>query len=129
MLMYQVLDVFLGYDFGVGNIVIWLFYCLGYKLVIGLDYYLLVIGKLLDGWGELVWLLVGKVIDFGDLCYFVFIVFILCDGWFGVQGLWLGWWWIEMLVDLLVIYEFEVVDSLDGIVWFGELRFLGVKGE
>src|SRR5579859_1054087 len=51
-LVYQVPDAPSGYDLGAGNVSISPPYRAGYRLVIGSDYHLLVIGRLLDGGGE-----------------------------------------------------------------------------
>ena len=65
-LVYQVPDAPSGYDLGAGNIAIKPPYRAGYKLVIGSDYHLLVIGKLLDSEGQPVKLLAGKATDLGN---------------------------------------------------------------
>ena len=121
-LVYQVPDAPSGYDLGAGNIAIKPPYRAGYRLTIGSDYHLLVIGKLLDERGQPVSLLAGKAIDLGNPKHPPITVFTSRNGQFGAQGLRPGRWRIEMPTDVPVAYEFEVTDSADGIVRIGELR-------
>lgn len=127
--IYQVPDAPSGYDLGAGNIAIRPPYRGGYKFVIGSDYNLLVIGKLLDGRGEPVRLLAGKAIDLGNPRHPQLTVFTSRDGRFGAQGLRPGRWRIEMPGDVPIAYEFEVSNSPDGTVRLGELKPVGSKGE
>lgn len=128
-LTYQVPDAPSGYDLGAGNIAIRPPYRSGYNLVIGSDYHLLAIGKLLDARGQPVSLLAGKAIDLGDPRHPALTVFTSRDGRFGAQGLRPGRWRIEMPADPPVAYEFDVADSPDGTVRLGELKPSGAKGE
>lgn len=128
-LVYQVPDAPSGYDLGAGNIAIKPPYRAGYKLVIGSDYHLLVIGKLLDSEGQPVKLLAGKATDLGNTKRPAMTVFTSRDGRFGAQGLRPGRWRIEMPTDVPLTYEFEVTDSPDGIVRLGDIRPVHSKGE
>ena len=128
-LVYQVPDAPSGYDLGAGNIAIKPPYRAGYKLVIGSDYHLLVIGKLLDREGQPVKLLAGKATDLGNTKRPAMTVFTSRDGRFGAQGLRPGQWRIEMPTDAPLAYEFEVTDSADGTVRLGEIRPVPSKGE
>lgn len=121
-LVYQVPDAPSGYDLGAGNIAVKPPYRAGYKLVIGSDYHLLVIGKLLDRSGEPVSLLAGKAIDLDNPKHPAITVFTSRNGQFGAQGLRPGRWRIEMPTDVPLAYEFQVKDSVDGTVRLGELR-------
>ena len=121
-LIYQVPDAPSGYDLGAGNIAIKPPYRAGYRLVIGSDYHLLVIGKLLDHDGEPVKLLAGKAIDLDDPKHAPITIFTSRNGQFGAQGLRAGRWRIEMPTDVPIAYEFEVADSADGTVRLGEMR-------
>ena len=128
-LIYQVPDAPSGYDLGAGNIAIKPPYRGGYGLVIGSDYHLLVIGRLLDRNGEPVKLLAGKAIDLGNPKHPALTIFTSRDGRFGAQGLRPGRWRFEMPTEQPTAYEFEVSDSADGIVRIGELRPMPPKGE
>ena len=121
-LVYQVPDAPSGYDLGAGNIAIRPPYRAGYKLTIGSDYHLLVIGKLLDDRGEPVRLLAGKAHDLENPDHPAVTVFTSRDGRFGAQGLRPGSWRIEMPAEPPLAYEFEVTESADGIVRIGDLR-------
>lgn len=121
-LIYQVPDAPSGYDLGAGNVSIKPPYRGGYRLVIGSDYHLLVIGRLLDAQGQPVRLLAGKAIDLGDPKHPAITIFTSRDGRFGAQGLRPGRWRFEMPTEPETIYEFEVADSPDGIVRMSDLR-------
>ena len=121
-LIYQVPDAPAGYDLGSGNITIAPPYRGGYRLTVGSDYHLLVIGKLLTRSGEPLALLAGKASELSAPKRPALIVFTSRDGKFGAQGLRPGRWRIEMPTEPATSYEFEVTDSPDGTVRLGELR-------
>lgn len=111
-----------GYDLGAGNIAIKPAYRAGYKLEIGSDYHLLVIGRLLDDNGEPISLLAGTANDLDAPQRPALTVFTARDGRFGAQGLRAGRWRIEMPTRVPTVFEFEVRDSADGTVRLGNLR-------
>jgi outer membrane usher protein len=121
-LIYQVPDAPSGYDLGAGNIAIKPPYRAGYRLVIGSDYHLLVLGRLLDGNGEPVKLLAGQAQDLDDPKHPAITLFTSRDGKFGAQGLRPGHWRIEMPTEPPIAYEFTVTDSADGIARTGDLH-------
>lgn len=127
-LIYQVPGAPSGYDLGAGNIAIKPPYRAGYHLVIGSDYHLLVIGRLLARDGSPVTLLAGKAIDLGNPKRPAMTVFTSRDGRFGAQGLRAGRWRIEMPTEPPAIYEFEVQEKADGIVRIDDLRPIEPKG-
>ncbi len=126
-LIYQVPEAPSGYDLGAGNVSIEPPYRGGYRLIIGSDYHLLVLGRLVDAEGQPVKLLAGKAIDLADPRHPPITVFTSRDGRFGAQGLRPGRWRFEMPTEPATIYEFEVGDSANGIIKVGDLRPL--KGE
>lgn len=121
-LVYDVPGAPAGYDLGQGNVQLIPPYRAGYKLEIGSDYHLLVIGRLLDGEGQPVSLLAGKAIDLGAPKHAALTIFTARNGKFGAQGLRPGKWRIEMPSEPPTAYEFEVHDSADGTVRVGDLR-------
>ena len=128
-LVYQVPDAPSGYDLGAGNIAIRPPYRAGYKLTIGSDYHLLVIGRLLDSNGEPVRLLAGKAIDLGNSKHPSLTVFTSRDGKFGAQGMRPGRWRIEMPTEPPIAYEFAVTDNADGISRVGDIKPLQSTGK
>jgi outer membrane usher protein len=120
--IYQVPDAPNGYDLGAGNVAIEPPYRGGYKLVIGSDYHLLAIGRLLDASGEPISLLAGKAIDLGNPAHPAITIFTARNGRFGAQGLRPGRWRFEMPTEPATIFEFDVTDSPDGTVRLGDLR-------
>ena len=126
-LIYQVPDAPSGYDLGAGNVSIEPPYRGGYRLTIGSDYHLLVLGRLLDAEGQPIKLLAGKAIDLGNPKHPGITIFTSRDGRFGAQGLRPGRWRFEMPTEPVTIYEFDVGDSPDGTIRLGDIR--PVKGE
>lgn len=128
-LVYQVPEAPAGYDLGAGNITIQPPYRSGYRLVIGSDYHLLVIGRLIDRHDAPITLLAGRAIDLGNPKHPAITVFTGRDGRFGAQGLRPGRWRIEMPTNPPLAFEFQVTDNADGIVRMGDLRPAQPKGE
>jgi outer membrane usher protein len=128
-LIYDVPDAPPGYDLGAGNVQITPPYKGGYRLEVGSDYHLLVIGRLLDRNGEPVSLLAGKAIDLKAPKRPAITMFTSRGGKFGAQGLRPGKWRIEMPADSgPLIYEIDVKDDPSGTVRLGDLRPEGPGG-
>ena len=123
MIVYDVPEAPAGYDIGQGNVQLVPPYHSGYKLVVGSDYHLLVIGRLLDRDGEPVSLLAGKAIDLKAPKRPAVTMFTSRNGKFGAQGLRAGKWRIEMPTDGgTTIYEIEIKDDPSGTVRLGDIR-------
>jgi outer membrane usher protein len=130
LLIYDVPEAPAGYDLGQGNVQLRPPYRAGYKLEIGSDYNLLVIGRLVDRNGEPVSLLAGTATDLGAPKRPAVTMFTARNGRFGAQGLRAGRWRIEMPTEPPTIYEIEVRDDPSGTVRLGDVRPLEQgKGE
>jgi outer membrane usher protein len=122
LLVYAVPDAPPGYDLGQGNVQLVPPYRGGYRLEVGSDYHLLVLGRLLDARGDPVSLLAGRAIDLKAPKRPVLTMFTSRDGKFGAQGLRPGRWRIEMPTEPPTIYEINVGDSPSGTVRLGDIR-------
>lgn len=127
-ILYDVPDAPPGYDLGQGNVQILPPYRGGYRLEIGSDYHILVLGRLIDANGEPVSLLAGKAIELARPQRQPVTIFTSRDGRFGQQGLRPGRWRIEMPTSPASIYEIEVVDNPAGTLRLGDLHPIS-KGE
>lgn len=121
-IVYAVPDAPPGYDLGQGNVELRPPYRGGYRLEVGSDYHLLVLGRLLDPEGDPVTLLAGKAIDLKAPKRPAVTMFTSRGGKFGVQGLRPGKWRIEMPTEPPTIYEIEVRDDPSGTVRLGDVR-------
>ena len=127
-ILYDVPDAPPGYDLGQGNVQILPPYRGGYRLEIGSDYHILVLGRLIDANGEPVSLLAGKAIELARPQRQPVTIFTSRDGRFGQQGMRPGRWRIEMPTSPASIYEIEVVDNPAGTLRLGDLHPIS-KGE
>ena len=71
---------------------------------------------------SLILVLAGKAIDLGDPSHPRLTIFTSRDGKFGAQGLRPGRWRVEMPTEPPLAYEFDVADSVEGIVRIGDLQ-------
>jgi outer membrane usher protein len=125
-LLYDVPDAPPGYDLGAGNVQVLPPYKAGYRLEVGSDYNLLVIGRLLDDRGEPIALLAGKAIDLNAPKRPAVTMFTSRGGKFGAQGLRAGKWRIEMPTQPSpTIFEVEVRADSSGTVRIGDIRPTG----
>jgi outer membrane usher protein len=122
LLIYDVPEAPAGYDLGAGNVGLLPPYRAGYKLTVGSDYHLLVIGRLLGSDGDPISLLAGKAIDLGAPKRPATTIFTSRAGKFGAQGLRPGRWRIEMPTEPPTIYEIQIQDDPTGTVRVGDLR-------
>jgi outer membrane usher protein len=122
LLVYDVPGAPPGYDLGAGNVELVPPYRAGYRLEVGSDYHLLVIGRLLDASGDPIALLAGKAIDLKAPKRPAITMFTGRTGKFGAQGLRPGRWRIEMPTEPPTIFEIDVADSPTGTVRFGDIH-------
>jgi outer membrane usher protein len=125
MLAFDVPDAPPGYDLGSGNVQLLPPYRAGYKLEVGSDYHLLVLGRLLDPEGEPISLLAGKAIDLEAPKRPGITMFTSRDGKFGAQGMRPGKWRIEMPTVPPTVFEVDVIDSPTGTVRLGDIHPVG----
>lgn len=121
-LVYDVPEAPPGYDLGQGNVQIVPPYRGGYRLEIGSDYHILVIGRLIDSNGESISLLAGRAIELARPERQPITIFTSRDGRFGQQGLRPGRWRIEMPTSPTTIFEIQVEDNPTGTMRLGDLR-------
>lgn len=114
-----------GYDLGAGNVGIHPPYRSGYKMVVGSDYHLLVLGRLIDKRGEPVSLLAGKATDLGNPTREPITIFTGRNGKFGAQGLRPGKWRIEMPTQPPTIFEILVGKGTNDVVQMGDVHAQG----
>lgn len=123
LVVYQVPDAPPGYDLGAGNVQLVPPYKAGYRLEVGSDYNLMVLGRLLDRDGEPISLLAGKAIDLGAPRRPAVTMFTSRNGRFGVQGLRPGRWRFEMPTGAsTTIFEVVISDDPSGTVRLGDLH-------
>jgi outer membrane usher protein len=99
-----------GYDLGSGSFDLHAPYKAGYRLVVGSDYSVSLIGTLLDRDMQPVALLAGRAIDLGDPERAPIELFTNRTGRFSAQGLRPGRWRIE-LGDQPLVYEIDVPEG------------------
>jgi outer membrane usher protein len=122
-LVYDVPEAPPGYDLGAGNVQITPPYKAGYRVEVGSDYHLLVVGRLLDRGGKPITLLAGKATDLRAPKRPALTMFTSRGGKFGAQGFRPGKWRIEMPTeDGPTFYEINVKDDLSGTVRLGDLH-------
>lgn len=126
--LYDVPDAPPGYDLGQGNVQILPPYRGGYRLEIGSDYHILVLGRLIDANGEPISLLAGRAIELARPERQPITIFTSRDGRFGQQGLRPGRWRIEMPTSPVTVFEIEVADNPTGTMRIGDLHPIG-KGD
>lgn len=127
-LIYDVPEAPPGYDLGQGNVQIVAPYRSGYRLEIGSDYHILVLGRLIDANGEAISLLAGRAIELARPKREPITIFTSRDGRFGQQGLRPGRWRIEMPTRPMTVFEIEVEDNPSGMLRLGDLHPIS-KGE
>jgi len=110
-----------GYDIGTGAFRAVPPYKSGYRIVVGSDYSLMVLGRLLDRNGEPVPLLAGQAVELAPGGRTV-ILFTSRDGRFVAQGLRPGHWRIEMPSVPAAAYDLVIEEGPTGLVQVGDLK-------
>jgi outer membrane usher protein len=128
-LIYEVPEAPQGYDLGAGNVLLYPAYKSGYRLEIGSDYNLMVIGKLVDADGAPVVLLAGSATEQKGADRAPVSLFTSRDGRFAAQGLRPGVWQIKMPTEPPSTFTINVIRSENGIVRLGTIRPAPSRGE
>ena len=89
--------------------------------MVGSDYNLMVVGRLVGRDGQPVRLLAGKAVDLGNAKHLALTIFTSRDGRFGAQGLRPGRWRIDMPTEPPTSFEFAAGEGTDGIARVGDL--------
>lgn len=121
-IIYDVPKAPAGYDIGQGSVLVKPPYRSGYKVVVGSDYSVTVIGRLLDADGTPISLLAGKAYDLDDPKHEPVVMFTSRDGRFGAQGLRAGHWRIEMPTTPVSKFLITVPKGATGLYRAGDLK-------
>jgi outer membrane usher protein len=111
-----------GYDLGAGNIRVLPPLHAGYLVVVGSDYSVTVVGKLLDRDGVALAFVSGKAFEIAQPDREPVVLFTNREGRFGATGLRAGQWRIEMGGDQSATYLLSVPENAVGIVQIGTLQ-------
>jgi outer membrane usher protein len=118
---FNVPDAPAGYDLGAGNVRVYPPYRSGYKVVVGSDYTMTVIGRLINQDGGPLTLIAGTAIEVGAPDKTPLTVFTNRDGRFGLVGARPGKWLIKMPTTPPLEFEITVPDSPDSIARVGDI--------
>jgi outer membrane usher protein len=94
----------------------------GYRLVVGSDYSITAIGRLLDGDGQPLALIAGGATEVAKPGQPPVVLFTNRTGRFGASGLRPGRWRIEMGTTPPTVYFLDVPASAEGFVKAGDLK-------
>ncbi|WP_106638922.1 fimbrial biogenesis outer membrane usher protein [Allosphingosinicella vermicomposti] len=111
-----------GADLGQGAFRLFPPYRAGYKLTVGSDYSVTVVGRLVTRDGSPVSLVAGTATELAQPDREPVTLFTNGDGRFGATGLAPGRWRIEMLDPDRSIFEIEIADEAEGVIQLGEVR-------
>jgi outer membrane usher protein len=111
-----------GYDLGTGSFRASPPYRSGYRIEVGSDYSLTVLGRLLDRDGQPITLLAGTAIEIGNESRPPVTVFTNREGRFAMIGVRAGRWRIVMPTVPPSTFEIDVVAAPNGIMRIGELE-------
>jgi outer membrane usher protein len=121
-IIYDVPTAPAGYDIGQGSVLVKPPYRSGYRVVIGSDYSVTVVGRLLDADGAPIPLLAGKAYDLDNPKHEPVEMFTSRTGRFGAQGLRPGHWRIEMPTHPVTNYLITVPKGATGLYRTGDLK-------
>lgn len=111
-----------GYDLGTGAYRINPPYRAGYKLVVGSDYNVTVLGRLLNADGSPVSLIAGRAVELANPTREPVSLFTNAQGRFGLSGLKPGQWRIEMPTEPETDYVITVPDNGKTAIEIGDLK-------
>lgn len=111
-----------GVDLGQGAFRLLPPYRAGYHLVVGSEYYVTAVGRMLDVDGAPVSLISGKATELAHPDHEPIVVFTTRDGRFGLAGLKPGKWRVEMLTEPKTTYVIDVPADAPGVVRLGDVR-------
>lgn len=122
-LEYDVRDLPIGYDLGAGSADVRAPFYAGYKLVVGSDLNITVMGRALDAWGEPVGYLLGVVTSLDRDDIEPVEIFTNGDGKFGAPGLGPGRWQVRFATQPdPTIITFDIPDDGETFVRLGDLQ-------
>jgi len=111
-----------GVDLGKGSFRLFPPYRGGYKLVVGSDYSITAIGRLIAEDGNPLSLISGKAIELAHPDHEPLVIFTNREGRFGAAGLRPGRWRVEMLTEPTSVYIIDVPANAVGVVKTGDLK-------
>lgn len=113
-----------GYDFGSGSFRVFPPYRSGYRLVVGSDYSITAIGRMIDGDGQPLALVSGRAIEMAKSGEGAEPITLFTNrvGRFGASGLRPGRWRLEMGTTPPTVYYLDVPESAEGFVKAGDLK-------
>ncbi|MEO7468547.1 MAG: fimbria/pilus outer membrane usher protein [Sphingobium limneticum] len=114
-----------GYDLGAGNVRVYPPYKSGYLVVVGSDYSMTAIGRLLDDDGQPISLLAGLAYEVGKADKPPLTIFTNRAGRFGLSGLRPGQWRIEMPTEPRSQIIISIPDKSEAIVKLGDVTLKG----
>ncbi len=112
----------IGADLGEGTFRLLPPYRAGYRLRVGSDYNVSVVGRLIGARGEPVRLVSGSAVELARPEREPVTLFTNADGRFGVSGLAPGRWRITMLDPDRTIFEIEIPEGSEGAISLGEVK-------
>ncbi|MFL6858673.1 MAG: fimbrial biogenesis outer membrane usher protein [Allosphingosinicella sp.] len=111
-----------GIDLGQGSFRLLPPYRSGYKLIVGSDYGVTAIGRMLNRDGEPVSLVAGTAVEAAHPDRPPVELFTNRDGRFGAAGLAPGRWKVTMLDDAKSEFEIDIPPKTEGVVRLGEIK-------
>jgi len=116
-----------GFDLGQGSFRLFPPYRSGYKLVVGSDYNVTALGRMLNADGEPVSLVSGTATELAHPDHQKVTLFTNRQGRFGAVGLAPGKWRIEMLDDAHSTFVIDIPPHAEGVLRLGDIK--ASKGE
>lgn len=114
-----------GTDLGLGAFRVRPPYRAGYRLIVGSEYNVSVLGRLLQATGAPLALATGKAFEAKGGNREPLVIFTNREGTFGLAGLSPGKWTIQMSDDDQTVYELVIPEKSEGLVRVGDIRPLG----
>ena len=111
-----------GVDLGQGAYRMLPPYRAGYHLVVGSEYYVTALGRMLGDDGAPISLVSGRAIELAHPDREPVVVFTNREGRFGLAGLRPGKWRIDMLTDPKTAFVIDIPESTQGVVRLGDLK-------